>query len=141
MDINYRQELQKARQAIEGLERTGQPSTISAYWEVCCGDVLVAEENAQEMNRVWENSSLAKELLDIATYLEGYDHMLNKLNTAVSRMIDVLYDHPSLTLQLLEFQTTNWVKRKKWSKKSASTATTSTVPTRAISTTSTPSAT
>lgn len=104
MDINYQQELQKARQAIEGLERTGQPATISAYWDVCCGDVLVAEENAQEMNRVWENSSLAKELLDIAAYLEGYDHMLNKLNTAVSRMIDVLYDHPSLTLRLLEFQ-------------------------------------
>lgn len=104
MDINYRKELEKARKVIQGLERTGNADTINAYWDVCCGDVLVAEENAQNMKGEWENASLAKELLDIAAYLEGYDHMLNNLIAAISRMIDVLYDHPSLTLKLLEFK-------------------------------------
>ena len=41
--INYREELEKAREAVKGLKRDGCGSTIDAYWEVCCGDVLVAE--------------------------------------------------------------------------------------------------
>lgn len=41
--INYREELEKAREAVKGLKRDGYGSTIDAYWEVCCGDVLVAE--------------------------------------------------------------------------------------------------
>ena len=77
--INYREELEKAREAVKGLKRDGCGSTIDAYWEVCCGDVLVAEENLREQTREWENSSLAEEFLDIATYLEGYDHMLEHL--------------------------------------------------------------
>ena len=102
-NIVYRDELDKARKAVDGLARDGMSTTIDAYWEVCCGDVLVAEENMRNQRRTWENASLAKELLDIAAYLEGYDHMLDNLHTAISRMADITYEHPGLKLRLLEF--------------------------------------
>ena len=102
--INYREELEKAREAVKGLKRDGYGSTIDAYWEVCCGDVLVAEENLRKQSREWENSSLAKEFLDIATYLEGYDHMLERLYSAVSRMVDTIFERPRLKLTLLDFE-------------------------------------
>ena len=101
--INYREELAKARKAVEGLARDGKSTTIDAYWEVCCGDVLLAEDNLSNGTRQWENASLAKELLDIAAYLEGYDHMLENLHTAVSRMADATYEHPGLKVRLLRF--------------------------------------
>lgn len=104
--INYREELEKAREAVKGLKRDGYGSTIDAYWEVCCGDVLVAEENLRKQSREWENSSLAKEFLDIATYLEGYDHMLERLYSAVSRMVDTIFERPRLKLKLLDFELT-----------------------------------
>ena len=94
--INYREELEKAREAVKGLKRDGYGSTIDAYWEVCCGDVLVTRE--------WENSSLAEEFLDIATYLEGYDHMLEHLYSATSRMVDTIFERPRLKLRLLNFE-------------------------------------
>ena len=102
--INYREELEKAREAVKGLKRDGYGSTIDAYWEVCCGDVLVAEENLRKQSREWENSSLAKEFLDIATYLEGYDHMLERLYSAVSRMVDTIFERPRLKMKLLDFE-------------------------------------
>ena len=41
--VNLRKALDKARKAAEGLVRDG--SALDAYWDTCCGDVLVAEEN------------------------------------------------------------------------------------------------
>lgn len=103
-NIDYRAELDAARKAVSGLERDGKSATIDAYWEVCCGDVLLAEENLRNQDREWENSSLAGELLDIARYLEGYDHMLDNLYWAVSRMADAIHDHPRLKLRLLDME-------------------------------------
>lgn len=102
--INYREELENAREAVKGLKRDGYGSTIDAYWEVCCGDVLVAEENLRKQSREWENSSLAKEFLDIATYLDGYDHMLERLYSATKRMVDTIFERPRLKLKLLDFE-------------------------------------
>ena len=103
-NIDYRAELDAARKAVAGLERDGRADTVDAYWEVCCGDVLLAEENLRNQDREWENSSLAGELLDIAGYLEGYDHMLDNLYWAVSRMADAIHDHPRLKLRLLDME-------------------------------------
>lgn len=100
--VNLRKALDKARNAAEGLVRDG--SALDAYWEICCGDVLVAEENLRDRDREWENASLAREFLDIADYLESYDVMLDRLDAAASRMTDAIYDHPSLKLRLLEFR-------------------------------------
>lgn len=101
---DYRRELAAARRAVEGLPRDGSPATLDACWEVCCGDVLIAEENLAAQDRVWENAALARELLSMATYLEGYDSMLDGLRSALARMADALYDHPRLKLSLLEFE-------------------------------------
>lgn len=103
-EIDYRTELESARRAVSGLERDGRPQTVDAYWEVCCGDVLLAEENLRNQDRAWENTALAGEMLDIAGYLEGYDHMLNNLYAALSRMADAIHDHPRLKLRLLELE-------------------------------------
>ena len=103
-DINYREELEKVRAAAKDLERDGTPTTLNIYWELCCGDVLVAEENLRNQGREWENATLAEEFLDAATYLENYDDMLDNLYSAVSRMVDTIYDHPRLKLKLLEFE-------------------------------------
>lgn len=100
-DIDYGKQLAEARKEVEGLERNGYANTINAYWEVCCGDVLVAEYNLRNQCRRWEISALAEELLDIAAYLEGYDHMLDNLHAALSRMSDAVYGHPRLKLRLL----------------------------------------
>ena len=101
---DYRRELAAARRAVEELPRDGSPATLDACWEVCCGDVLIAEENLAAQDRVWENAALARELLSMATYLEGYDSMLDGLRSALARMADALYDHPRLKLSLLEFE-------------------------------------
>lgn len=102
--MDYRIELEKARKAAEGLERNGTPESIDAYWEICCGDVLLAEDNLRNQCCNWEVSLLAGELLDIAGYLEGYDHMLDSLRNAVSRMADAVFGHPRLKLRLLSME-------------------------------------
>ena len=103
-EIDVRQALEEARLAVKGLPRTGDGDTIEAYWELCCGDVLVAEDNLREQRRYWENSALAEEFLDVAGYLEGFDHKLDDLNQAVQRMVDAVYEHPALKLRLLGFR-------------------------------------
>ncbi len=100
----YREDLDNARKVVEGLERDGNTTTLNAYWNVCYGDVLVVEQNLKNQDREWENASLAKELLDIVKYLEEYDYMLDSLSTVVSRMVDVIFDHPRLKLKMLEFE-------------------------------------
>ena len=103
-NMDLRKALEDARRTAKDLPRTGAGKCIEAYWEVCCGDVLVAEENLREQRRLWENSALAEEFLDIAEYLEGFDHKLDGLNQAVQRMTDAVYEHPALKLRLLMFR-------------------------------------
>ena len=101
---DIRNELDAARTTASGLGRNGRPETIEAWWEVCCGLVLLAEENLMEHRMEWEVSSLAREFLDIADYLEGYDHMLGRLEQATGRMTAAVYGHPRLKLGLLRFR-------------------------------------
>ena len=103
-NFDVRKALEDARLAVKDLPRNGYGDTIEAWWEVCCGDVLVAEDNLREQRRYWENSALAEEFLDIAAYLEGYDHKLEGLNEAVRRMVDAVYEHPALKVRLLKFR-------------------------------------
>lgn len=100
---DYRKALEEARNVTKDLARDGRPATLEAYWEVCCGDVLVAEDNLKSQDKTWENASLVKEFLDIARYLEGYDHMLDNLYYAASRIKEVITDHPRLRLETLKF--------------------------------------
>ncbi|WP_455584479.1 hypothetical protein [Bacteroides sp.] len=103
-DIDYREELENARAKASGILLRGYQNEIETYWEVVCGDVLVAEQNLREQDRTWEIASLVREFLHYARPLEEYDHVLNQLYEAVSRMSDVLFEHPRLKLELLEFE-------------------------------------
>lgn len=99
--MKYRKELQRLLAAVgDGpLESTGK--ALDMYYEICCGCVLVAEQNLQEQNRQWENAGLARTLLRFAGHLEIYGHMLNSAYSVTERMCDAIYDHPRLKLELL----------------------------------------
>lgn len=101
-NIDYRSELLKARKNIEGLELPGHPDMLDAYMEVVCGDVLVCEQNMQERMHQWENASLTREFIDIVSQLEGYDHLLNELYSACSRMENCIHEHPRLKVEFLQ---------------------------------------
>lgn len=104
-NINYREEVQKARLAAQAIkELRGYPDEIDAYWELVCGTVVLAEYDLREQEQQWEIASLAREMLQYARPLEGYDHMLSKLYSATERMIKALSDHPRLKAELLEFE-------------------------------------
>lgn len=105
-DIDYRKELEEARRAAALCGRNGTEASLEAHWEVCCGDVLIAEANLRNQDRVWENAALARDLLDIAHFLEGYDCMLDDLHTALQRMREAVSDHPRLTIEILEMELT-----------------------------------
>lgn len=102
--IDYRKELKEARKRAADYERNGSKDALEAHWEVCCGDVLLAEENRRDQDREWENAALARNFLDIAQYLEGYDEMLDNLYTAIQRIRNAIVDHPRLTIELLELE-------------------------------------
>lgn len=102
-ELNVREALEKARVAAAQISKPRTNDEIDAYWEVVCGDVLVAELNLREQDRDWEITSLTKEFLKHARVLEGFDHMLNSLYTAASRMAKTIYLHPRLKVEFLTF--------------------------------------
>lgn len=103
-ELNYQEELAKARVTASKLTMNGHEDEIEAYWEVVCGTVLVAEENLHNQDCEWENASLAREMLEYARQLEGFDHMQDNLYQALSRMADAVYEHPRLKAELIEFE-------------------------------------
>lgn len=103
-ELNIREEVKKARAKAAGMILTGKEEEIDAYWDMVCGMVLLAEEALKERDEQAEIASLAREMLLYAEPLEGYDHMLNKLYTAVSRMLQCVFEHPRLKARLLEFE-------------------------------------
>jgi len=103
-ELNYREELEKARKVASQMELRGYESEIEAYWEVICGLVLLAEEDLQERDHQWEIASLAREFLSYAEQLAQYEHMMDKLYEAAKRMIGTVYEHPRLKSQLLSFE-------------------------------------
>ncbi|MGN0194942.1 MAG: hypothetical protein ACI4AE_00610 [Candidatus Cryptobacteroides sp.] len=91
-----REELVAARAAV-----ASGGKNLSAREDIVCGDVLLAENNLRENRNLWEIASLARELLDHATVLEGYDHLLDRTYEVLSRMSECIQDHPRLKLRLL----------------------------------------
>lgn len=103
-ELNIREEVKKARAKAAGIILRGYEEEIDAYWDMVCGTVLLAEEVLQERDEQAEIASLAREMLLYAEPLEGYDHMLNRLYSAVKRMVNCVYDHPRLKARLIEFE-------------------------------------
>ncbi len=93
--IDYRKELADARANLQYADE-------NVYWEIICGDVLVAEGNCKNHSQTWENASLAEELLIYFNLLKVDESYYEKLETALSRMIDCIVEHPRLLLRLYE---------------------------------------
>ena len=89
----YIQEMKKAKAILES--NPAQKERLEALMDLCCGCVLVAEQN-QALQMEFENAALMKEFIVYATELEGYDHMLNQLYDVCSRMDKTVYNHPRL---------------------------------------------
>ena len=103
-ELNIRKVYNDELRKWQGKPLKSNQESLESYQEICCGCVLLSEENLREMHRYWEITELAKTFLRFATYLEGFDHMLDKLYEPVRRMIDCVFDHPRLRLQLLRLQ-------------------------------------
>jgi hypothetical protein len=103
-ELNIRKVYNDELRKWQGKPLTSNQESLESYQEICCGCVLLSEENLREMHRYWEITELAKTFLRFATYLEGFDHMLDKLYEPVRRMIDCVFDHPRLRLHLLRLQ-------------------------------------
>ena len=67
-EIEIRKELEAARRALASGE-----NILSAREDIICGDVLLAENNLRENRNLWEIAGLARELMEQASVLEGYD--------------------------------------------------------------------
>ena len=96
-EIEIRKELEAARRALASGE-----NILSAREDIICGDVLLAENNLRENRNLWEIAGLARELMEQASVLEGYDHLLDRTYDALSRMSECLHNHPRLKLKLLK---------------------------------------
>ncbi len=103
-ELNIRKVYNNELRKWQGKPLTSTQESLDSYQEICCGCVLLSEENLREMHRYWEITELAKTFLRFATYLEGFDQMLDKLYEPVRRMTDCVFDHPRLRLQLLRLQ-------------------------------------
>lgn len=96
------QEIRKELDAAR--KKAAQDNDLDARMDICYADVLLAENNLRENRGLWEISGLTRELISQATYLEGYDHLLNSLYDTCSRMADCLKEHPRLMVQLLKLE-------------------------------------
>lgn len=103
-ELNIRKIFNDTLQKWKDRPLTSSSESLDDYQEICCGCVLLSEENLRKMRRYWEITEFAVIFLRFASYLEGFDHMLDKLYEPVRRMVDCVSDHPRLRLRLLRLQ-------------------------------------
>ena len=103
-NINYREELAAIREALKGATKPYSNEVLENMENgmYCCA--LLAEQILQEQRGQYEIGPLAKELLEYATILEGYDHMINCVQRSTERMADALSGHPRLKVKLLRLR-------------------------------------
>lgn len=105
-NLSIRKALNDALSLCKEKALVSDATSLERYYDICCGCVLLAEENLKEQRRYWEITELAETFLHYAAYLEGFDHMLNNIYTAVQRMTDCVYEHKRLRLRLLRLKLT-----------------------------------
>lgn len=81
------------------------PTTMEPYaWQTCMECVIGAEERLRNQEKEWEIAELVHTYLNAAHELLDIQQKINELYSANKRMLDVLYDHPRLKLQLMQCQ-------------------------------------
>lgn len=104
--VTIRSAYMKVLRSVEGMPFGSEACDLELYKDLCCGCVLVAENNLREQRRSWENSELTRVLLRYAAWLECFDHMLPFLSEALNRMTETLFEHPRLSLKLWQMYLT-----------------------------------
>lgn len=103
-EINYREELERCLTAAGTLTLDGKGDTLDLCREICAGCVLLAEQDWQNEQKVWEISLLAERFLKYAKHLEGFEQELGFVNSVTERMTETILDHPRLKLRVLQFR-------------------------------------
>ena len=102
-DMNVRKELDKALRKAEN-ELNG--ASLDIYKDICCGCVLLAEENLSKGVIGSENAVLCRTFMRYAEYLEGFDNMLDFLSQTTERMGATFYSRPRLRFSLVRLRLT-----------------------------------
>lgn len=105
-NLSIRKAFHDALSPCEGQPLRSDEASLSLYYDICCGCVLLAEADLKGQRRYWEPALLAGTFLHYAGHLEGFDHMLDQVYPAVTRMTDCVHDHKRLRLRLLRLQLT-----------------------------------
>lgn len=100
---DYRAELETVRQKAKDITKPRNDESFDIYLEGmrCC--IFIAKENHDKKEREWENAALVREFLSYAEPLEGFDHLLNHIYSAVSDMKKFVLNHPRLRVRFLRF--------------------------------------
>lgn len=99
--METRKQFEAIMSEVEGKPLESTSEALDTYIEICRGCILLAKEDLEQQDRVWEIASLARTFLHYAGYLEGFDHVLNTLYTLLNKMADCIFDHPRLKLSVL----------------------------------------
>lgn len=99
--MDCRESLERARKKTDGMERNGCAENIDAHLDLCCALAARANEILLQHSGRWEIASLAVEFLDVAKYLEEYEHVLNQLYSVMCTISDAVTEHPRLKLKVL----------------------------------------
>ena len=103
-NISIRKAFHEAISLCKGKPLASDATSLENYYDVCCGCVLLAEDDLKAHRRCWEIAGLAETFLHYASYLEGFDHMLDRVYPAVRRMTDCVNEHKRLHLRLLRLK-------------------------------------
>ena len=91
----FRAELNELRKAL-----TTEPTADLLQQALdCC--VNIAEQSLQEQRCCWQNASLAREAMDYARQLMEHKDMLSVVESSLDDMIEAIYEHPRLKLELM----------------------------------------
>ena len=95
---NFRAELDICRNAL-----AFKPTT-ELLQQALLACVRVAEQNLASQSHSWENASLAREAMSYARQLMEYEGMLAVVENGIGDMVEAIYEHPRLKLELMLLQ-------------------------------------
>ena len=102
----YRCDGEQEQEMEEDMQRGKEVGGINPdfAWQTCTECVEGAEERWRNQTNCWEIAELVRTYLKAANDLLSIQQMINELYATNNRMLDVLYDHPRLKLQLMRCQ-------------------------------------
>lgn len=91
----------EAVQDTDGGQEVWTPERVESVWQTCMECVMGAEDRFRNRHDEWEIADLVRRYIDAAEELLTIPIKVNNLYSAGERLLDVLYEHPRLTLRLM----------------------------------------